>query len=97
MPFATPVNNLYNLTFTRSADGSTTYALGTATGVPNQPAATNVAFYSTDGGAHWRQLPTLAGVENGYLDPRLTRSDVFVFGRHWPPGIPCVMTVQSAV
>ncbi len=69
IPFPTPVNNLSNLTFTRSADGSTTYALGTATGVPNQPAATNVAFYSTDGGAHWRQLPTLAGVENGYLDP----------------------------
>ena len=68
-PFATPVSNLNNLTFARSADGSTTYALGTALNVPNQPAATSVAFYSSDGGAHWRQLPTLAGVENGYLDP----------------------------
>ena len=69
IPFATPAQNLSNLTFTRASDGSTTYALGTATGVPNQPAATNVAFYSSDGGAHWRQLPTLAGAENGYLDP----------------------------
>ena len=69
IPFATPAQNLSNLTFTRSSDGSTTYALGTATGVPNQPAASNVAFYSRDGGAHWRQLPTLAGAENGYLDP----------------------------
>jgi photosystem II stability/assembly factor-like uncharacterized protein len=79
-PFATPVSNLNNLTFTRSADGSTTYALGTASGVPNQPATTSVAFYSTDGGAHWRQLPTLAGVENGYPDPgSLGASGVFVF------------------
>ena len=79
-PFATPVSNLNNLTFARSADGSTTYALGTALGVPNQPAATSVAFYSTDGGAHWRQLPTLADVENGYLDPgSLGTSGAFVF------------------
>lgn len=68
-PFPTPASNLSNLTFTHSAAGSTIYALGTAAGVPNQPAATTVAFYSADGGAHWRQLPTLAGVENGYLDP----------------------------
>ncbi|HEX5546768.1 MAG TPA: hypothetical protein VFX24_05110 [Ktedonobacterales bacterium] len=79
-PFTTPVRNLSNLTFTRSADGSTTYALGTALAVPNQPAATSVAFYSTDGGAHWRQLPTLAGVENGYLDPgSLGALGAFVF------------------
>lgn len=79
-PFTTPVGNLSNLTFTRSADGSTTYALGTALAVPNQPAATSVAFYSTDGGAHWRQLPTLAGVENGYLDPgSLGAIGAFVF------------------
>ncbi|HEY1389334.1 MAG TPA: sialidase family protein, partial [Ktedonobacterales bacterium] len=78
--FPMPVSNLSNLTFTRSANGLTTYALGTATGVPNQPAVTNVAFYSADGGAHWRQLPTLASVENGYLDPSsLGALGAFVF------------------
>lgn len=68
-PFTTPVSNLGSLAFARASDGSTTYIVGTALAVPNQPAATNVAFYSSDDGAHWRQLPTLAGAENGYLDP----------------------------
>ena len=66
--FVTPVSNLNNLIFALASDGSKTYVVGTALAVPNQPDATIVAFYSSDGGAHWRQLPTLAGVENGFLD-----------------------------
>lgn len=66
---ATPVNNLRNFTVQRSTDSSTTYVLGTAFGVPNQPPNLTFAYYSRDGGVTWRQLPTLQGVENGYLDP----------------------------
>ena len=91
--FATPASNLNNLAFIRSSDGTTTYALGTALAVPNQPAATNVAFYSTDGGAHWRRLPTLAGVENGYLDPgSLGSSGAYVF----PDGSVAAMAFHSS-
>ena len=66
---ATPVSNLANLSVTRSADGSTTYLLGTSLGAPNQPANVNVAYYSSNGGASWHPLPTLVGVENGFPDP----------------------------
>jgi photosystem II stability/assembly factor-like uncharacterized protein len=91
--FATPVSNLGNLAFARSSDGATTYALGTALAVPNQPAATSVAFYSTDGGAHWRRLPTLAGVENGYLDPSaLGLNGAYVF----PDGSVAAMAFHSS-
>lgn len=91
--FATPVSNLGNLAFARASDGATTYALGTALAVPNQPAATSVAFYSTDGGAHWRRLPTLAGVENGYLDPStLGLNGAYVF----PDGSVAAMAFHSS-
>lgn len=66
---ATPVSSLSNLNVARSTDGSTTYIIGAAQGIQGQPTSTRVAFYSKDLSASWRQLPTLAGVENGYLDP----------------------------
>jgi xyloglucan-specific exo-beta-1,4-glucanase len=66
---ATPVGNLANLSIARSTDGATTYLVGVAQNAPGQPATTAVAFYSRDTGATWRQLPTLAGVENGYPNP----------------------------
>lgn len=64
----TPVPNLGNIAVQRSADGTTTYIVGTAGNVPNQPTNTVFAYYSRDGGATWRQLPTLRGVENGFPD-----------------------------
>ena len=69
LQIATPVSNLANLSVTRSADGSTTYLLGTSLGAPSYPANVNVPYYSSNGGASWRPLPTLEGVENGYPDP----------------------------
>jgi hypothetical protein len=65
----TPVPNLSNISFTRSADGASVYMIGTAYNVPNQPPSTTVAFLSSNGGASWKQLPTLAGVENGFPAP----------------------------
>jgi photosystem II stability/assembly factor-like uncharacterized protein len=64
----TPVTNLGNISVQRSADWSTTYIVGSAGNVPNEPANIVFAYYSADGGATWRQLPTLQGVENGYPD-----------------------------
>lgn len=64
----TPVTNLGNISVQRSADGSTTYIVGTAGNVPNEPANIVFAYYSGDGGATWRRLPTLQGVENGFPD-----------------------------
>jgi photosystem II stability/assembly factor-like uncharacterized protein len=66
---STPVPNLGNISVQRSGDGSTTYIVGTAGNVPNEPTNIVVAYYSGDGGATWRRLPTLQGVENGFPDP----------------------------
>jgi hypothetical protein len=63
-----PVTNLGNLAVQRSADGSATYMMGTASNCPNQPPYLEFGYYSRDGGATWRQLPTLQGVDNGYPD-----------------------------
>ena len=67
--FATPVSNLGNLAFARSSDGATTYALGTAPIEPGKYIMNNIGYFSRDGGASWKQLPTFAGVEQGYPDP----------------------------
>lgn len=66
---ATPISNLSNLSVTRSADDSTTYIIGSGPVVPSQGGMNFLGYYSKDGGATWKPLPTFTGVENGYLDP----------------------------
>jgi hypothetical protein len=54
------------VSFTRSASGAY-YGLGeTYDGNPGQPAT---LYWSKDGGTTWFALPTIEGVDGGYLDP----------------------------
>jgi hypothetical protein len=64
----TPDPTATNLTFGRSADGSTIYAVTTVLRFV-QGAGVQTPYLSTDFGKTWRALPTLQGVENGYPDP----------------------------
>lgn len=70
-----------------SSDGSHVYVIDVITLAQSSqglPAGTRIAFYSTDGGTSWRQLPTLVGVENGYPSPTSLGNDgIFVLPNGW--------------
>ncbi len=67
-PMALPAHLSPNLTFTPSADGSTFYGVVTATQRNASGILVSIPYFTNDTGRTWAPLPTLEGVENGYLD-----------------------------
>jgi hypothetical protein len=53
--------------FTLAAAGTAYFGVSVAE--PQSPGAPVVAYWSQDSGATWKALPTLQGVEGGWLDP----------------------------
>lgn len=67
-PLPMPAASADQVVFGLSGDGHTEYAFCMVLGKQNGTTV-RTPYFSADGGAHWRQLPSFAGVESGYPDP----------------------------